>query len=419
MKIIYLHQYFATPNMSGGTRSYEFAKRLVKMGHEVEMITCWREPYQSKDWFLTEEAGIKVHWLPLEYSNKMNFVQRLKTFILFAWKSTFRAIKLNADIVFASSTPLTISIPAVYISKKKKIPMVFEVRDLWPDIPIAMKILKNPILIYLSKLLEIWAYKNSNSIVALSPEMKKRIVLKNINPKKISVIPNSCDLEEFEFNKKLAINFRDKRSWLNNKPLLVYTGTFGRVNDLSYAVKLAKALIEQNSEIKILLIGDGLEKKKIISKAKKYNVYNKNLFFEKPIPKKEMRGCLSAANMAANFVIDIRENWSNSANKFFDYLAAGKPIFLNHGGWMQDLVINHNCGLCMHGKPIDIVAKKLNSALSNESWLISSGNSSINLAKNFFDRNIHAQQLEKVLILTKENKTNLIDDITNTFFNYN
>ena len=120
MKIIYLHQYFTTPNMSGSTRSYEFARRLVQMGHEVEMITSWRQPHQSNDWFLTEEAGIKVHWLPLAYSNNMNFIQRLKSFIFFAWKSAIKAMKVNADIVFASSTPLTISIPAVYISKKKK-----------------------------------------------------------------------------------------------------------------------------------------------------------------------------------------------------------------------------------------------------------------------------------------------------------
>ena len=151
MKIIYLHQYFNTPEMPGSTRSYEFSKRLVKMGHEVEMITTYRKPLKTKDWFKTKDKGINIHWLPLNYSNHMNFFNRLKVFFVFAWKSYFKAKKINADIVFASSTPLTIAIPAVIIKKKKNIPMVFEVRDLWPDIPIVMKILKNPILIYLAK----------------------------------------------------------------------------------------------------------------------------------------------------------------------------------------------------------------------------------------------------------------------------
>jgi glycosyltransferase involved in cell wall biosynthesis len=416
MKIIYLHQYFVTPNMSGSTRSYEFAKRLVRMGHEVEMITCWREPYQSKDWFLTEEDGIKVHWLPLVYSNNMNFFQRIKSFILFAWKSTFRAIKLNADIIFASSTPLTISIPAVYISRKKKIPMVFEVRDLWPDVPIAMKILKNSILIYLSKLLEIWAYNNANSIIALSPEMKSGIVSKNINSKKIAVIPNCSDLEDFKYNEKLAHDFRNQRSWLKNNPLLVYAGTFGKVNDLSYAIYLAESLMKKNSKLKILLVGDGREKKKLIEQAKKKNVFEKNLFFESPIPKKEMQACLSAANICANFVIDIRENWANSANKFFDGLAAGKPIFLNHGGWMEDLVSTYDCGLCMHGKKIETVADELNLAVSNNFWLKSSGEVARKLAEKFFDRNILAQKLDQILTLTKNNRSEFVENIANGIY---
>ncbi len=417
MKIIYLHQYFNTPEMPGSSRPYEFAKRLVAMGHEVTMITTYREHYKTNKWFKTNYDGIQIHWLPLGYSNHMSFFERIKVFFLFAWRAYIKSKKVKGDIIFASSTPLTIAIPAVLISKKKKIPMVFEVRDLWPDVPIAMKILKNPVLIYLAKLLEIWTYKNSASIIALSPEMKKGIISKNIDTKKVAIIPNSSDLEKFKYDQNLALNFRNKRSWLKNRPLLVYTGAFGKVNNLSYAVVLAKALLKQNPEIRILLIGEGLEKKKLIDDAKKNGVYEINLFFEKQLPKKEMPACLSAASITANFVIDIRENWANSANKFFDGLAAGKPIFLNHGGWMQDLVSDNKCGLCMYGKKIELVAKELDLAITNEAWLKSSGVASKKLARKFFDRDIHAKQLEEILILTKNNKPELIHKVTNDSYN--
>ena len=416
MKIIYLHQYFNTPEMPGGSRSYEFSKKLIEMGHNVEMITTYREPCKNKKWFKTKNDGITIHWLPLKYSNNMNFFNRLKVFFTFAWKAYFKAKKIEADIIYASSTPLTIAIPAVFTKLKKNIPMVFEVRDLWPDVPIAMKILKNPFLIYVAKLLELWAYKNSNSIVALSPQMKKGIIAKKIDPKKIAVIPNSSDLEKFSFDKKLALNFRNRRQWLKNRPLLLYTGTFGKVNALDYTIKLAKSLMMQNSEIRILLIGDGAEKKKLVKEAKKNKVYKKNLFIEKPLPKKDMPASLSAASIVSNFVIDIRENWANSANKFFDGLAAGKPIFLNHGGWMQDLVLINRCGLCMYGKKIETVAKELDIALSNNMWLKSKGNSSKKLAKKFFDRNIHAKQIEEVLSLTKNNRSRLVSKVTSNFY---
>jgi len=172
----------------------------------------------------------------------------------------------------------------------------------------------------------------------------------------------------------------------------------------------------QNSEIRILLIGDGAEKKKIVEEAKKIGVYKKNLFIEKQLPKKDIPACLSAASIIANFVIDIRENWANSANKFFDGLAAGKPIFLNHGGWMEDMVLINKCGLCMHGKKMEIVAKELNIALSNKNWLQSSGNASKNLAKKFFDRNIHAKQIEEVLSLTQNDKSKLVSKVTSNFY---
>ena len=120
MKIIYFHQYFKTPEMIGGTRSYEFAKGLIKMGHEVEMITTTQYTHKNNKWFRTKNSGISIHWLPLKYSNHMKFLERLKVFVIFAWKSYFRALKIKGDIVFASSTPLTISIPSICISKKKK-----------------------------------------------------------------------------------------------------------------------------------------------------------------------------------------------------------------------------------------------------------------------------------------------------------
>ena len=416
MKIIYLHQYFNTPDMIGSTRSYEFAKGLVKIGHQVTMITSYRQPHKNNEWFQTKDSGIKIHWLPLEYSNHKSYFERLKIFLLFAWKSYLKVRKIQGDIIFASSTPLTVAIPAILISKKKKIPMVFEVRDLWPDVPIAMKILKNPIIIFLAKFLEEMVYKKSSSIVVLSPEMKKSIISKKINSKKIAIIPNSSDLKIFKSNKKLAFNFRNKRPWINTKPLLLYAGSFGKVNDLSYVVKLAKALINQNSQIRILLIGDGLEKKKLIEDAKKNDVYEKNLFFEEPVPKKYMSEYLSAASITANFVINIRENWANSANKFFDGLAAGKPIFLNHGGWMQDLVLKYDCGLAMYGKKIEVVAKELDLAISNNAWLKSSGEASRNLAKKFFNRKLHILQLEKILHLTINNKSEFTEEVTKEFY---
>jgi glycosyltransferase involved in cell wall biosynthesis len=384
--------------MSGGTRSYEMARRMVSAGHDVHMITSYREDSTAKEnWFTTNEAGINVHWYPVLYSNHMSNVERIKAFFLFAKAAKNKAISLGGDVVFATSTPLTIALPAIPAAKKNKIPMVFEVRDLWPEMPIAMGVLNNPILRYLARKLEVWAYKHSSSIVALSPGMKEGIVKTGYPSSNVAVIPNSSDISEFKHDSQAALVSRSSRSWLGDKPLLVYTGTFGRVNGVDYFVDLASELKKIDSDIKILLVGDGQEREAVIQKAKQLSVFNHNLFFETKIPKNKIPGLLSAANLASALFIDLPEMRPNSANKFFDALASGTPILLNYGGWMHNLVKENSCGLAMWQKPLDQVASELESCMHDEKWLLESGEAARRLAESSFDRDILAGHLIELL----------------------
>lgn len=406
MKIIYLHQYFKTPNMSGGTRSYEMARRLVAAGHEVHMITSWTEDTNHTDWFEEDIAGIHVHWYPIFYNNKMSFSERIKAFIAFAKAASFKAYSFkNADIIFATSTPLTIALPAITASKTLQIPMVFEVRDLWPELPIAIGALKNPFLKSLATRLESWAYKNSSAIIALSPGMKEGIVKTGYPSNRVAVIPNSSDNKEFVPDTQKAQQIRNEKAWLGNSPLLVYTGTFGKINGVSYMVELAQELKRLKSNIKILLVGDGAEKELVISKAKHAEVFEFNLFYESQLPKKEIPRLLSAATMASALFIDLPEMRSNSANKFFDALASGTPVFINYGGWMHELVNKHHCGVSGWQVNLKDVAKDLDNKMNNKVWLDQAAKSARKLAETEFDRDKLANQLITVLELTLNNKS--------------
>jgi glycosyltransferase involved in cell wall biosynthesis len=398
MRVIYLHQYFNTPAMSGGTRSYEMARRMVASGHEVHMVTSHREAGSNcRGWFQTEEAGIKVHWYPVPYFNDMGFVQRIKAFLAFALAARKKTVELDGDIIFATSTPLTIALPAVPAARKKKIPMVFEVRDLWPEMPIAVGALKNPLLRFAAHRLEHWAYHNAAAVVALSPGMKEGVVRTGYPAERLAVIPNSSDNAEFEHDSEAAARFRAKRDWLGDKPLLVYTGTFGPTNGVGYMVGLAKELKESNSPIRILLVGDGAEQKKVVSEAENAVVLGVNLFIEEKLPKREIPALLSAATMASALFIDLPEMRPNSANKFFDALASSTPIMLNYGGWMHELVEQHKCGLAMWRKPIPEVAVELDKKIQDGAWLGKAGIAARELAEGCFARDDLAQQLISVL----------------------
>jgi len=382
--------------MAGGTRSYEMARRLVLMGHEVNMVTSWRQSDQRTKWFKTVEAGINVYWLPIPYSNQMGFWQRISAFLKFAFYSSFKASSLPSDIILATSTPLTIAIPAICSKFYRRVPLVFEVRDLWPSIPIALGIIRNPILITLSRLLETISYSQSTSVIALSPGMKSGIINTGYSPDRIAVIPNSCDNEEFSSSLSTD-QFRTQRPWLSNSPLLIYAGTFGYINDITYAVRLAKQLLLLRSNIKILLVGEGAEKQLVYNAAHEESVLNKNLFIEAELPKSHMPALFDAATATLSLFRDIPEMRSNSANKFFDSLAARKPVILNYGGWMYDLVLRHHCGYNAWGKSVKEVANDLHILLNTKDWVSRSGSAAHNLALLYFDRDTLADQLEALL----------------------
>lgn len=412
MKILYLHQYFNTPKMSGSTRSYEMAKRMVAAGHEVHMVTSHREEQKEhKGWFTTDEGGIKVHWYPVPYSKHMSYGQRISAFFAFAFAAKKKVASLQGDVVFATSTPLTIALPAVLTARKLKVPMVFEVRDLWPEMPIAMGALKNPGLKLLAKHLENWAYQNAAAVVALSPGMKEGVLKTGYPENQVAVIPNSSDNLEFIHNEEAAMKFRADRMWLCDKPLLIYAGTFGKVNGVDYIVKVAKELKKLNSNVRILLVGDGGEKVRVIAEAKDTGVFEENVFFEPAMLKKDMPILFSAATMTSNLVSDIPEARANSANKFFDSLAASKPILLNHGGWMHDIVEKHDCGLAMWQQPIELVAEQLDKKMNDTEWLKNAGIAAKRLAVQDFGRDLLADQLMSVISAVVEKKSINASDI--------
>ncbi|OAL82336.1 glycosyltransferase family 4 protein [Acinetobacter sp. SFA] len=417
MKILYFHQYFNTPEMSGGTRSYEMARRLVAAGHEVHMITSWVKETDKTDWYVTNEAGIHVHWFPNNYNNKMSYMDRIKAFFRFAFYAakngkTFK----DADVVFATSTPLTIALPAVSTAKKLKIPMVFEVRDLWPELPIAMGALNNPILQKIAYGLENWAYKNSKAIVALSPGMKEGIVKTGYPKQQVAVIPNSSDLELFNIENEKVIQFRKSLTWLQNRPLIVYTGTFGHINGVGYLVELAAKLKDINPEIRILLVGDGIEFDQVTSFAQEKGVLNNNLFMMKQVPKKDIPVILNAATLCTALFIDKPEMRANSANKFFDALAAGKPIMINYGGWMVDLIEKNNCGLVTWNLDIEAAAQQVANFIADPKLYGIAAANAKRLANTQFHRDMLAEQLNQVLINTVNASSITPESITQKYY---
>lgn len=397
MRVVYLHQYFNTPAMAGGTRSYEMARRLVAAGHQVDLVTTWREPTDKRDWFVTEEAGIRVHWLPVAYSNSMNHAQRVRAFVRFAWMSARKATSLGGDVVFATSTPLTIALPGIYAAWRRRVPMVFEVRDMWPAVPIAIGAIHNPVLVWLARRLESFTYRYAAHIVALAPGMSEDIVELGVPKDKITVIPNGCDLDVFAAVPG-SQSPRSEFQWLGSRKLVLYTGALGLVNGADYLVRLASQAANIDPEIRFVVIGEGAERQTIRALAQSCGVLDKVFFMLEPLPKRDLVRWLHAADLVVALFAGPRVIWKDAVqNKFFDALAAGKPIANNFDGWQSRIALETGVGLILDPSNVAAAARQLIAALRDEAWLEAVPARARVLAESQFERGKLAGKLEHVL----------------------
>lgn len=396
MRITYLHQYFNTPDMPGGTRSYEMARRLAAMGHEVNMVTSWREPDSREGWMTTNQDGIQVHWFAAPYSNHMSYGERIASFLAFAWAAARRAAKIPADVVFATSTPLTIAFPGVFAARKQRAPMVFEVRDLWPELPIAVGALKNPVTRGAARRLEIFAYRSSEQIIALSPGMAEGIIQKGFDASRVTVIPNSCDLDLFCPGEDSRKRFRENFGICDQKILIVYAGTFGKINGVRYLVELAKQLLD-DPRFQLVSVGDGQDFERVNGIARQLGVLDENLLMLPAMPKNEIPDVLLAADIATSLFLPIREMEANSANKFFDGLAAGCCMAINYDGWQAELLAQSHAGIKLECDPVR-AAWQLKELADHPERIVMAKAAARRLAEDLFSREKLAIQMEQVLV---------------------
>jgi len=215
----------------------------------------------------------------------------------FCGNGDFKGRKTRRGHHFATSTPLTIAIPALLVSFWKRIPFVFEVRDMWPDVPIAIGAIRNPILVWLARWLERMTYRRAAHVVALAPGMREDIIAKGVPAEKITVIPNGCDLDVFASSDR-GYSPRTEYAWLGDRKMLIFAGTLGLVNGVDYLVRLAHQVARLDPEIRFVVIGGGREKDAIRSLAGREGVLDRNFFMIEPMPKRELARWLSAADMA-------------------------------------------------------------------------------------------------------------------------
>lgn len=334
LRLLYIHQYFKIPSEGGSLRSYYLAKELVKIGHEVIMITAHNHTHRISKTL----DGIEVIYLPVSYSNYMSLPRRGLAFLKFMILAMFESMRYrNIDCCYVMTTPLSTGVVALFNKYFLRRPYIFEVGDLWPKVPIDMGLISSS---WKQKLLE-WAerafYKKAGGLVGLSEPITQHLtkVAPNVPAETIF---NISDCEQFKPSKKNDL-------WVEkfkviDKFVVSYTGTFGRANDLGRVIAWANSA--KDLPIHFLLVGDGVEKKKVNTQIENCGLTNITTYGS--MSKTEIKQIINISDAMLVSFANVESLHTGSPNKFFDALAAGKLVITNFGGWAGDLIKTENCG---------------------------------------------------------------------------
>ncbi|HHF2857153.1 TPA: glycosyltransferase family 4 protein [Vibrio diabolicus] len=407
MNILYFHQHFSTPKGSTGIRSYEMAKRLIHNGHSVTMVcgTYGGGETGLESEFISGKRegvvdGIRIIEFDLAYSNSDGFLKRSMTFVKFALKSIGLAFTEKYDVLFATTTPLTAGIPGIFARWFRGKPFVFEVRDLWPELPKEMGVIKNPIILGLMSLLEWASYRSANRCIGLSPGIVEGIKKRGVPTDKIAMVPNGCDLSIFT---------QPGEPWrpegVTQEDLMaVFTGTHGMANGLDAVLDAATELQSRGrNDIKLVLVGQGKLKPQLEAKAQEMQL--NNVVFHPPVNKQKLAGLMASADVGMQVLANIPAfYYGTSPNKFFDYISAGLPVINNYPGWLAGMIEDSQCGFTVAPENPQVFANALEQAADDREALINMGASARQLAESQFDRQLLADRWVQWVVGTAQSK---------------
>lgn len=344
MNILLIHAYFLPPGAAGSVRWNEIARHWAEAGHRITVIAgtidyLTGKPYLNLPEVEPHQPNIRVirAWLPASYGK--NKAGRLLAYLVFmgtGFRAGLGRMPGGFDLVLASSPPLPVGITGWLLAKIGRVPLVLELRDLWPDAPVSLGFLPNPVLRRVAFWLEGFLYRQARHIVVLTPAFRDVLIkVKNVLSGKISVILNGAD---FSLDDKLGSELsRDEfraQNGMTDGFWIVYAGAHGPANGLALLLPIAEKL--QSEAVHLLLIGNGPEKASLRAEVTRRGL--PNVHFRPAMPKAEVLRWLSVAD-AGLVIMQPRPVFDAMLSaKLFDYFAVRIPVLTAIGGQSRVVV---------------------------------------------------------------------------------
>lgn len=272
---------------------------------------------------------------------------------------------------------------------------MFEVRDLWPEFPIEMGVVKNKLAIRGLRKFEVRIYKQAEHVIALSPGMKEGVMKVGTPEGKVTMVPNMSKTDVF-FPHEANLEYVDLFGIDMTKFNVVYFGSLGLANGLLYIVEAAKQLKDMGDDtVRFLLLGDGATNAVLNNKISDYKLTNVYLLGRhKMSVVSEVVNCCDASIVT---FLNLPVLQTNSSNKFFDSLAAGKPVIVNSAGWTKDIVEKNNCGFYVDPEKPEQLAEMLLNVKDDKKLLKTWSDNARKLALGVYNKDVLTAKVADVL----------------------
>jgi glycosyltransferase involved in cell wall biosynthesis len=352
MRVLYLSQYFPPEIGATQTRAWEMARGLVKAGHEVTMITevpnhpagVIQSEYRGKFWDRSLLDGIEVIRVWVLASEVKTFVRRLAFYLTFMGMAVFAGLFLarkKFDLVYATSPPLFVGAAAVAISTVRRMPMVFEVRDLWPEWAVELGQLPSGLGKRVATWLEERCYKHALRIVIVGKEIERRLIARGVSAEKLVHIPNGANTDVYHPMASDPL-LRRALGLEEGQFVVMYAGLHGLAQDLETALEAAR-LLRERPEIVFVFLGDGPRKEALCEQAAEMNL--PGVVFHDAVPEIQVPHYLALAHVGLLALRRLDVSRSAMPAKLFSYMACGLPVVLAIEGEAEDLLRRAEAGL--------------------------------------------------------------------------
>ncbi len=401
MNILLIHQAFASDKEAGGTRHFELGQRLVEEGHRftvvassVNILSGERVAEGRPRLGVPTRYGKMVVWRAYSYPHiHRGHLHRLLGFIVFMVTSLLTALRVRQmDLVLGTSPPIFQAITAYLTARLRRVPFVLEIRDLWPDFPAQAGVIRNPVVIALARRLESFLYRHADHIIVNSPGFLPHL-RRYVPAGKVSLVANGVSVEMFD--PKLS-GEEYRRQWgLEGKFVALYAGAHAVSYNIETLLR-AMALLRSEPDIALVLIGDGVDKPRLLEMSREMGL--ENVLFVSPQPKQEMPGVVAAADACVAILKDIPMFRTVYPNKVFDYMAAGKPTVLAIGGVIRNVIEQAHGGIFVEPADPQAIADALLTLCRRPELGREMGRSARRYVEQHFDRKSQAVLFERVLL---------------------